>query len=77
MVGWPVSGVPDNIELQLLLPARQLVALEGMAARAHQTVPVVLQRMIDDFLQSAPNHGFEPEVAGRPSAPRLGSEGTR
>ncbi len=69
MVGRSASSVTDNVELQLLLPTRQFAALEGMAVRTHQTVPVILQRMINDFLRSAPSGSFETPVPGRPSAP--------
>ena len=56
----------DDVELLLLVPARQLAALERAAARLELTVTTLLRRTVGDFLQSAAAFGFA-GAAARPS----------
>jgi hypothetical protein len=48
----------DDVELLLLVPARQLAALERAAVRAELTVTALLRRAVGDFLRPAPTDGF-------------------
>jgi hypothetical protein len=48
---FPTGPGPDVVELQLLLPMRQLSALEAVAARSKLTVNGLLLETIDNFLQ--------------------------
>jgi hypothetical protein len=56
----------DDVELLLLVPARQLAALERAAVRAKLTVTALLRRTVGNFLQSAATDGFV-ETAAPPS----------
>lgn len=60
----------EVVELQLLLSAEQVSALEAAAVRLQLTVGALIRRAVQDLLQSPAVVGFVGEVAGRPTAPQ-------
>jgi hypothetical protein len=74
--GGAIARENDMVEIDLLLPANQVSALEVAAVRAGLSVAALVRRVVSDFLQSTAAGGFVGEVAGRPTAP-LTPEGIR
>lgn len=70
-----VTQETDVVELRLLLPSKQVAALEAAAVRLELSVTALVRLAISDFLQSPKVIGFVGEIAGRPTAPL--SEGIR
>ena len=61
----PMATGHDVVELHLLLPARQLSALETAAARSQVTVASLLRTTIDDLLRApAARRDSNPEAGG-------------
>jgi hypothetical protein len=69
MVGSTTSLPSDEVELHLLLPARQLAALRATADRLELTVAGFLRGIIGSFLQSPAVERFIGEEARWSRAP--------
>ena len=65
----PMATGHDVVELHLLLPARQLSALETAAARSHVTVASLLHTTIDGYLRTAATRSDSNPEAGGSIAP--------